>query len=45
MEAVAGPLAVGAQSLLVFLVQLLLWSLTRLEDTFDLYQRAIASTN
>jgi ATP-binding cassette subfamily B protein len=29
----------------VFLVQLLLWPLTRLGDTFDLYQRAMASTN
>ncbi|WP_413173890.1 ABC transporter ATP-binding protein [Anabaena azotica] len=45
MEAVAGRLAVGAYSSLVFLVQLLLWPLTRLGDTFDLYQRAMASTN
>ncbi|MBD2442807.1 ABC transporter ATP-binding protein [Dolichospermum sp. FACHB-1091] len=45
METVAGRLAVGAYSSLVFLVQLLLWPLTRLGDTFDLYQRAMASTN
>ena len=45
MEAVAGRLAVGAYSSMVFLVQLLLWHLTRLGDTFDLYQRAMASTN
>jgi ATP-binding cassette subfamily B protein len=45
MEAVNGRLAVGAYSSLVFLVQLLLWPLTRLGDTFDLYQRAMASTN
>jgi ATP-binding cassette subfamily B protein len=29
----------------VFLVQLLLWPLTRLGETFDLYQRAMASTH
>jgi len=45
MEVIAGRLAVGAYSSLVFLVQLLLWPLTRLGDTFDLYQRAMASTN
>ncbi|MEA5550224.1 ABC transporter ATP-binding protein [Anabaena cylindrica UHCC 0172] len=45
MQAVEGKLAVGAYSSLVFLVQLLLWPLTRLGDTFDLYQRAMASTN
>ncbi|MBE9230922.1 ABC transporter ATP-binding protein [Cuspidothrix issatschenkoi LEGE 03284] len=45
MEVVGGKLAVGAYSSLVFLVQLLLWPLTRLGDTFDLYQRAMASTN
>lgn len=45
MQAVAGNLAVGAYSSLVFLVQRLLWPLTRLGDTFDLYQRAMASTN
>ncbi|MFH7027601.1 MAG: ABC transporter ATP-binding protein [Heteroscytonema crispum UTEX LB 1556] len=45
MEAVAGRMSVGTYSSLVFLVQLLLWPLTRLGDTFDLYQRAMASTN
>ncbi|MFM2062260.1 MAG: hypothetical protein RLZZ507_1930 [Cyanobacteriota bacterium] len=45
MQVIAGKLAVGAYSSLVFLVQLLLWPLTRLGDTFDLYQRAMASTN
>ena len=45
MEAVAGKISVGAYSSLVFMVQLLLWPLTRLGDTFDLYQRAMASTN
>jgi ATP-binding cassette subfamily B protein len=44
MAAVEGRLAVGAYSSLVFLVQLLLWPLTRLGDTFDLYQRAMVST-
>jgi ATP-binding cassette subfamily B protein len=45
MQVIAANLAVGAYSSLVFLVQLLLWPLTRLGDTFDLYQRAMASTN
>ncbi len=38
-------LAVGTYSVLVFLTQRLLWPLTRLGQTFDLYQRAMASTN
>ncbi|MEM7249535.1 MAG: ABC transporter ATP-binding protein [Acidobacteriota bacterium] len=42
--AVEGQLAVGAYSVLVFLTQRLLWPLTRLGETFDLYQRAMAST-
>lgn len=37
-------LAVGAYSVLVFLTQRLLWPLTRLGETLDLYQRAMAST-
>ncbi|MBD2502828.1 ABC transporter ATP-binding protein [Anabaena azotica] len=45
LQTVAGKMGVGAYSSLVFLVQLLLWPLTRLGDTFDLYQRAMASTN
>ncbi len=40
-----GELAVGTYSVLVFLTQRLLWPLTRLGKTFDLYQRAMASTN
>jgi ATP-binding cassette subfamily B protein len=39
-----GALAVGAYGLLVFLTQRLLWPLTRLGQTFDQYQRAMAST-
>ncbi|WP_390883407.1 ABC transporter ATP-binding protein [Kovacikia minuta] len=45
MEAIAGRLSVGSYSVLVFLTQSLLWPLTRLGETFDLYQRAMASTN
>lgn len=37
-------LAVGAYSVMVFLTQRLLWPLTRLGETFDLFQRAMAST-
>lgn len=39
-----GKIAVGSYSVLIFLVQRLLWPLTRLGETFDLYQRAMAST-
>jgi len=39
-----GRLAVGAYSVLVFMTQRLLWPLTRLGETFDLYQRAMASS-
>ncbi len=39
-----GDLAVGAYSVLVFMTQRLLWPLTRLGETFDLYQRAMASS-
>ncbi len=39
-----GNLAVGFFSVLVFMTQRLLWPLTRLGETFDLYQRAMAST-
>lgn len=44
LQALRGELAVGAYSVLVFLTQRLLWPLTRLGETFDLYQRAMAST-
>ena len=39
-----GKLAIGAYSVLVFMTQRLLWPLTRLGETFDLYQRAMASS-
>jgi ATP-binding cassette subfamily B protein len=37
-------LSVGAYTVLVFMTQRLLWPLTRLGTTLDLYQRAMAST-
>ena len=40
-----GQLAVGTYSVLVFLTQRLLWPLTRLGETVDLYQRALASAH
>jgi len=40
----SGQLNVGIYSILVFMTQRLLWPLTRLGDTLDLYQRAMAST-
>jgi ATP-binding cassette subfamily B protein len=45
IEAVAGRMTAGTYSMLVFLIQRLLWPLTRLGETFDQYQRAMASTN
>ncbi|HEU0015117.1 MAG TPA: ABC transporter ATP-binding protein [Longimicrobium sp.] len=39
-----GELAVGTYSFLVYITQRLLWPLTRLGETLDLYQRAMAST-
>ena len=44
METVEGTLSVGTYSVLVFMTQRLLWPLTRLGDTLDQYQRAMAST-
>lgn len=44
MAAAAGDLSVGTYSVLVFLTQRLLWPLTRLGETLDQYQRAMAST-
>jgi len=38
-----GTLAVGSYSVMIFLTQRLLWPLTRLGETLDQYQRAIAS--
>ncbi|MEM7762012.1 MAG: ABC transporter ATP-binding protein, partial [Cyanobacteria bacterium P01_A01_bin.40] len=43
VQAASGGLAVGTYSVLVFLTQRLLWPLTHLGQTFDLYQRAMAS--
>ena len=45
MAAVQGKMSGGTYSVLVFLIQRLLWPLTRLGETFDQYQRAMASTN
>ncbi len=42
--ALRGDLNVGAYSVLIFMTQRLLWPLTRLGNTLDLYQRAMAST-
>ncbi|MCP2506825.1 MAG: ABC transporter ATP-binding protein/permease [Candidatus Thalassarchaeaceae archaeon] len=42
--ALEGELSLGAYSVIVFITQRLLWPLTRLGQTFDLYQRAMAST-
>ncbi len=44
MEVETGKLAVGTYSVLVFMTQRLLWPLTLLGQTLDLYQRAMAST-
>lgn len=42
--ALNGDLEIGLYAVLVFMTQRLLWPLTRLGETFDLYQRAMAST-
>ena len=42
--AIDGVLEVGAYSVLIFMTQRLLWPLTKLGETFDQYQRAMAST-
>lgn len=39
-----GQMEVGMYSVLIFVTQRMLWPLTRLGETFDLYQRAMAST-
>ncbi|NJN62960.1 MAG: ABC transporter ATP-binding protein [Coleofasciculaceae cyanobacterium RL_1_1] len=44
LEVTEGTLAVGSYGTMVFLTQRLLWPLTRLGETLDLYQRATAST-
>ncbi|MEN9225222.1 MAG: ABC transporter ATP-binding protein [Thermostichus sp. HHBFW_bins_43] len=40
-----GLMSVGVYSMMVFLIQRLLWPLTRLGETMDQYQRAMASTH
>lgn len=45
MLVIQGELNVGVYSVLVFMTQRLLWPLTRLGQTLDLYQRAMASSN
>ena len=45
LEVEKGNLAVGTYSVLVFMTQRLLWPLTGLGQTLDLYQRAMASTS
>ncbi|MFX0091947.1 MAG: ABC transporter ATP-binding protein, partial [Candidatus Hodarchaeota archaeon] len=44
IQTLQGNLEVAAYSAMIFLTQRLLWPLTRLGDTFDQYQRAMAST-
>ncbi|GJQ57205.1 MAG: ABC transporter ATP-binding protein [Candidatus Scalindua sp. AMX11] len=44
IQTLEGNLEVAAYSVIVFLIQRLLWPLTRLGETFDHYQRAMAST-
>jgi ATP-binding cassette, subfamily B, bacterial len=45
MAAINGQLGVGTYSILIYLTQRLLWPLTRLGETLDLYQRGMASTH
>lgn len=45
LDTLNGDLSVAVYSVLIFLIQRLLWPLTRLGQTLDLYQRAMASTN
>ncbi|MEL7225671.1 MAG: ABC transporter ATP-binding protein, partial [Cyanobacteria bacterium J06576_12] len=44
LATVAGNIEAGTYTVLVFLTQRLLWPLTRLGETLDQYQRAMAST-
>ena len=39
-----GGMAIASYSVMIFMMQRLLWPLTRLGETFDLYQRAMIST-
>jgi ATP-binding cassette subfamily B protein len=43
-QVLSGTLGVGAYGVLVFLTQRLLWPLTELAQTIDLFERAMAST-
>ncbi len=43
--ALDGTMEVGVYSVLIFMTQRLLWPLTSLGETLDLYQRAMASVN
>ncbi len=43
-QVAAGAIPVGLYSTMVYIIQRLLWPLTRLGETLDLYQRAMAST-
>ncbi len=43
-RALDGTISPGTYAMMMFLVQRLLWPLTRLGQTMDLYQRAMAST-
>lgn len=45
LEVTKGNLSTGTYSVLVFMTQRLLWPLTRLGQTLDLYQRAMASVD
>lgn len=44
IQTLQGQLSVAAYSVMIFLIQRLLWPLTRLGETLDQYQRAMAST-
>ncbi len=45
LAVINGGLGVGTYSILIYLTQRLLWPLTRLGETLDLYQRGMASTH
>jgi ATP-binding cassette subfamily B protein len=45
MAAASGQLSVGTYGFMVFIIQRLLWPFTRLGQTMDEYQRAMASIN
>ncbi|MEX1281324.1 MAG: ABC transporter ATP-binding protein [Acidimicrobiia bacterium] len=45
LRALDGAISPGTYAMMMYLVQRLLWPLTRLGETMDLYQRAMASTN